>query len=71
MPKVKLNPQFALTATCPPGKKIDYWDTGSVCNGLVLELRSSGGRTWYMRYQDRHGRQRQFKIGRYEDVEWS
>jgi integrase len=72
MPKAKLDPQFALTAHCPPGrKKIDFWDTGSVCNGLVLEVRSTGGRTWYLRYQDKHGKQRQYKIGRYEDVEWN
>ncbi len=71
MPKVILSPQFALTASCPPDKKkIDYWDTGTVCNGLTLEVRASGGRTWYLRYQDQHGKQRQHKIGRYEDVGW-
>lgn len=71
MPKVKLDAQFALTASCPPDKKkVDYWDTGGVCNGLVLEVRVSGGRTWYLRYQDRHGAQRQHKIGRWEDIGW-
>lgn len=71
MPKVKLDAQFALTAHCPPGrKKVDYWDTGTVCNGLTLEVRATGGRTWYLRYQDRHGKQRQYKIGRWEDVGW-
>lgn len=71
MPKVVLSPQFALTASCPPDrKKVDYWDTGTVCNGLVLEARVSGGRTWYLRYQDTRGHQRQHKIGRYEDVGW-
>ena len=69
MPKVKLDAQFALTARCPPGsKKVDYWDTGTVCNGLVLEVRTSGGRTWYLRYQDRHGKQRQHLIAAYEDL---
>lgn len=72
MPKVKLDAQFALTVQCPPGRKrVDYFDTGTVCNGLVLEVRSTGGRTWYLRYQDQHGRQRQFKIGRWEDIGWS
>lgn len=71
MPKVKLDAQFALTARCPSDKKkIDYWDTGQTCSGLVLEVRSSGGRTWYLRYQDQYGKQRQHKIGRYEDVGW-
>jgi integrase len=69
MPKVKLDAQFALTAYCPPDrKKIDYWDTGTVCNGLVLEVRISGGRTWYLRYQDRHGKQRQHRIAAWEDL---
>lgn len=71
MPKVKLDAQFALTAHCPRDKKkVDYWDTGQTCSGLVLEVRSSGGRTWYLRYQDQYGKQRQHKIGRYEDVGW-
>jgi integrase len=71
MPKVALSAQFALTAHCPPDrKKTDYWDTGSVCNGLVLEVRATGGRTWYLRYQDRYGKQRQHKIGRWEDIGW-
>lgn len=71
MPKVKLDAQFALTAYCPTGKKkVDYWDTGSVCPGLVLEVRSSGGRTWYLRYQDQYGKQRQHKIASYGDIGW-
>lgn len=67
MPKVKLDNTFALTAHCPSGKsKVDYWDT--VTTGFCLEVRSSGGRTWYMRYQDIHGRQRQHKIGVFGDI---
>lgn len=67
MPKVKLDNTFALTASCPAGRgKVDYWDTGTT--GFCLEVRSSGGRTWYMRYQDAHGRQRQHKIGVFGDI---
>ena len=29
----------------------------------MLEVRSSGGKTFYQRYFDAHGRQRQFKLG--------
>ncbi len=29
----------------------------------MLEIRSSGGKTFYQRYRDAHGRERQFKIG--------
>lgn len=67
MPKAKLDAAFASTARCPPGKaKVDFYD--EAVTGFVLECRSSGGRTWYLRYQDAAGRQKQFKIGRYEDV---
>jgi integrase len=67
MPKVQLSNTFALTAHCPEGKsKIDYWDT--ITTGFCLEVRSSGGRTWYLRYQDVHGSQRQHKIGVYGDL---
>lgn len=67
MPKAKLDAAFAAAAQCPPGKaRVDYYD--SAVTGFVLECRSSGGRTWYLRYPDAAGRQRQFKIGRYEDV---
>jgi integrase len=31
--------------------------------GFMLEVRSSGGKTFYQRYRDSRGRQRQFKIG--------
>jgi integrase len=36
--------------------------------GLVLEVRSTGGKTYYLRYIDPHGRQKQLKIGGYADV---
>ncbi|MBA2935308.1 tyrosine-type recombinase/integrase [Sphingomonas sp. CGMCC 1.13654] len=71
MPKATLSPQFAMTATCPEGKKkVDYYCCGRTCLGLVLEVRSSGGRTWYLRFTDKYGSLRQMKIGRVEDVTW-
>jgi integrase len=67
MPKAKLDHTFCLAAACEPGKrKTDYWDT--VTTGLVLEVRSSGGRTIYLRYIDPNGRQRQLKIGAVGDI---
>lgn len=67
MPKAKLDYAFAATAQCEPGKKkTDWYDT--TITGFVLECRSSGGRTYYLRYEDRAGRQKQHKIGRYEDI---
>lgn len=67
MPKIKLDNTSALLAYCEDGKKkTDYWDTHT--RGLVLEVRASGGRTFYFRYQDQHGRQRQLKICVYGDL---
>lgn len=67
MPKAKLDHLFALTARCEEGKKkTDFYDTATT--GFVLECRSTGGRTYYLRYEDAAGRQKQHKIGRYEDV---
>lgn len=67
MPKRKLDNTFCLTATCPEGKrKVDYWDT--VTTGFVLECRQTGGKTYYLRYFDERGRQKQHKIGGYSDI---
>lgn len=62
MPKAKLDHAFCLTAACDAGrKKTDYWDI--VVPGFVLECRSTGGKTYYLRYIDQSQRQRQHKIG--------
>src|SRR5262245_35328920 len=62
MPTVSLTPSFVRTARCPTGsRKVDYFDTKQ--RGFMLEVRPSGGKTYYQRYTDGHGRERQFKIG--------
>jgi len=67
MPKAKLDAVFVLTAPCEPGKrKTDYWDT--ITSGFMLEVRHTGGRTYYLRYFDQSGRQRAHKIGRVGDL---
>ena len=67
MPKERLTNQFVQLAYCPEGKKkIDYYDT--VTTGFVLEVRCSGGKTYYLRYQDDHGRQKQHRIGAVGDI---
>lgn len=67
MPKVRLDNAFCLTAKCAPGKKkTDYYDT--TVTGFVLEVRSSGGRTYYLRYPDAHGDQKQHRIAAYGDI---
>jgi integrase len=67
MPKATLDHVFALTAQCEEGKKKTDWYDQAV-TGFVLECRSTGGRTYYLRYEDAAGRQKQHKIGRYEDI---
>jgi len=62
MPRVRLDPSFVKCAICPIGrKKIDFFDREQ--RGFMLEVRCSGGKTFYQRYTDPRGRERQFKIG--------
>ncbi len=62
MPVVQLSAQFVRESSCPPGKaKVDYYD--SAIKGFILEARSSGGRTFHLRYLDARGKLRQHKIG--------
>lgn len=69
MPKAKLSAAFALTASCVEGrKKTDYYDDGTTCIGLILEVRSSGGRTWALRFENLQGRQCQVKLAKWEDA---
>jgi len=63
MPVVALTASFVRNADCPSGqKKIDYFDSRQ--KGFLVEVRSSGRCTFYQRYRDERGRERQFKIGR-------
>ena len=67
MPVVKLTTAYSLAATCQYGKKkTDYYD--SVTTGFVLECRATGGKTYYLRYQNEQGKQRQLKIGGFDDI---
>lgn len=67
MPKAHLTQALIDATECPPGKaKVDTYDT--IVTGLVFERRSSGGGTFYFRYVDASGRQRQIKIGRADHI---
>lgn len=62
MPTVVLSVPFVRQAVCPTGRrKTDYFD--STQRGFLLEVRCSGGKTYYQRYTDERGRERQYKIG--------
>jgi integrase len=60
--RVALSASFVKKIVCPAGRrKIDFFDIRTP--GLMLEVRNSGGRTFYQRYRDQRGRERQYKIG--------
>jgi integrase len=62
MPKVSITSSFVRSVACHPGRaKVDFFDI--VQRGFMLEVRSSGGKTFYQRYTDARGRERQYKIG--------
>lgn len=70
MSKVLLTPNCVSILTCPSDKKkIDIFDT--MTKGLVLEVRSSGGKTYYLRYQDNRGHTRQLRLAGTKDVSLS
>ena len=60
MPITKLTPSFVRSVCCSAGK-VDFFDI--ILKGFMLEVRASGGKTYYQRYTDERGRERQFKIG--------
>jgi len=67
MPTVNLSPQLVKDALCPMDKrKCDLFDSN--CKGLMLEVRATGGRTYYLRYQDKRGRTRQLRLASEQDI---
>ena len=67
MPKLALQQGLVNTSTCPEGKKkVDYFDTK--VRGLYLEIRSSGTRTFYLRYTDKWGKIKSIKISNNADL---
>jgi integrase len=62
MPTVAFSAGFVRRISCLPGRrKVDYFDETQ--RGFMLEVRCSGGKTFYQRYTDERGRERQYKIG--------
>jgi integrase len=62
VPKVELTVTFVRHCQCPPGaRRIDFFD--NAVPGFLLEVRCTGGKTFYQRYREASGRERQFKIG--------
>ncbi|TWI62260.1 site-specific recombinase XerD [Desulfobotulus alkaliphilus] len=61
MPKILLTTGFVADPPVVTKGRVDYFDTE--IPGFMLEVRSSGRCTYYLRYRDRHGRLRQVRIG--------
>jgi len=69
MPKVQLTAAFCQLAQCEPGKrKTDYYSDTQI--GFGLECRASGGKSYFQRYFDQHGRQRQVTIAGQSEVKF-
>ena len=67
MPIVTLNAALCATAQCELGKrKTDLYSLTQ--KGFGLEIRASGGKSYFQRYFDQHGRQRQVTIGAYGEI---
>lgn len=62
MATLKLTQKIVASTECPKDqKKIDLFD--QQVTGLVLEIRISGGRTYYLRYRNERNRTRLIKLG--------
>ena len=61
MARTDLTQTFVDSAKCSPGeRKKDYTDR--VTKGLVLEVRPTGGKTYYLRYTNERGKQRMYRL---------
>ena len=67
MARIILTTQLVKSSKCPAEKKkIEFFDLTS--KGMSLEVRASGGKTYYRRYRDSRGRIRQIKLGDERDL---
>ncbi|MFG6511038.1 MULTISPECIES: tyrosine-type recombinase/integrase [unclassified Sulfitobacter] len=67
VPMQNFTDRFAKTVSCPKGMKKKLFTDGKV-RGLVLEVRDTGGKTYYVRHADDRGSQKLHKIARAEDI---
>lgn len=62
MAKIALTQQFVKNTSCPEGlRKVEFFDTN--LSGFGVEIRQSGGKTYFTRFRNQRGRPRQYKIG--------
>lgn len=67
MPVTDLTPTFVATVVCPDSKRKELFVDRRL-KGFVLEVRKSGGKTYYLRYSDERGRVRYMKLADAADV---
>lgn len=67
MPKVNFTISFVRNVACAKDKpKSVFFD--EKCNGLMLEVRPTGGKTYYLRYRNNRGRTRLLKLADARDI---
>lgn len=67
MTRIRLTAVLVAGARCTPGRrKCDFFDAAS--KGLMLEVRQSGGKTYYLRYRNSRGQARQLRLADARDV---
>jgi integrase len=67
MPKTKITPVFVDTVLCSGARRKETYFCTS-CRGLTLEVRITGGKTYYLRYTDVRGKSRYLKLADAADV---
>jgi hypothetical protein len=67
MPVEKMTQQLVNLAYCEPGRsKVVYFCT--TVTDFTFEKRQSGNTTFWLRYRDGYGKQRQYRIGNAADL---
>jgi integrase len=70
MPKICLTSKVIKSTKCHQGEsKINLFD--EKCKGLLLEVRCTGRKTYYLRYQDERSKTRQYRIADARDISLS
>lgn len=62
MPKLHFNQRRVQSLNCPTDKTRTVYSDIAM-KGLTVEVRATGGRTYYVRYIDPYGEQRNYRIG--------
>ena len=67
MTKINFHPKTLALLGCGPGiHKAVFRD--KTCKGLSLEVRATGGRTWYLTYTNARGKRYQHRLGDFRDL---